>query len=492
MHFVLKIPLVRFLHGRGLLFPAAVLFIVAGVLIHGAFQRVPEMEVARTSKIENVSPSHVGSRPNVEKTILAYESDFWLQLAQSIRSKIDLVSSKNIPVVQISPTLGVASIAAAEQVILDRQTQQFLDDHASWLSSKAGSDNKQTGRGYVLPQAGADDGGSELEGQEEALRLLAVDARLGLALFKLLEPSENPFSLVSPTMLPPGSFVAAITVEADKRLRISPGYLVSAETTGVTGKEIESFEVSFELGEVPATAAVVDLDGTLVGLALRSPDGIRILSAPAVLRVVSQLVEQPICYSIEVADLTISATEILDLRNGVFVESVFEQSFKPSPSIQAGDVILRWAGERVENTRQFYELYEAQLPGNIVRYVVRRGNQRIAGGTVMPGRDCRPIGEPLLSWIRMGVMLEWHQGPSKQEDTAAWRVTAIAEGTPASKSGLMLDDKILSINRLRLRSQNAERIFSSFESHDRSLALVVKRGDRVKLLTISSDEVDAQ
>ena len=486
MHSVLKIPVVRSLHDRGLLFPALILLAVAGVLVHGAFQRGPAVEAARTNKSEATPPSYGGNRPDVEKTILAYESDFWLQLAQGARSKIDLVSSKHIPAVYISPTLAVASIAAAEELIRDRQKLQLLEARAARESTDDAAGALETPE--PAPESVADDGTEVPDAPEEDLRLVAVDARLGIALFELTEPTETPFALVSPASLPPGSFLAAITVEADKRLRISPGFLVSAEKTGVGEGNFESFEVSFQLGEAPATAAVVDLDGNLAGLAVRSREGTRILSAPAVSRLVQRLAQQPPCYSIEVADLPPEAAKLLGLRNGVFVERVLEDSFKPTPSIHAGDVILRWAGKSVESVEQFYDLYGAQSPGGLTRYTVRRGGQSIAGGTVMPGRDCRPVAAPPLYLTQMGAVLEWAaRSPDGDE---GWRVTALIEDAPASESGLRLDDWILSVNGRQVSRRSPERSFAPFEKRNRSLALSVRRGDRVKLLAVSPAEVE--
>ncbi len=498
MHSVLKIPVVRNLHGRGLLLPATLLLMVAGVLVHGALSREPAVEAARTRKTAPAPATHSSGRPDVEKTILAYESDFWLQLAQASRSKIDLVSSKHIPAIHVSPTLAVSSITAAEELIRDRYKQELLKERAARRTSDAEPDT-QMPEGSEGPVNERDDSAdvaddeadSGEEAHEEAPRLVAVDARLGIALFELSEAVEDPFLMVSPASLPPGSFLAAITVEADKRLRISPGYLVSAEKTGMAGQDAESFEVSFELGEAPATAAVVDLDGNLVGLAVRSPEGNRILSAPTVSRLVERMTEQPPCHSIEVADLPAAAAKLLGLRNGVFVERVLDESFRPSSSIHPGDVILRWAGEVVENAEQFRELYEAGSAGRLARYLVQRGGRRISGGTIMPGRDCRAVGEPPLSLVEMGVVLEWSERPADEsaDKAAGWRVIALIEDAPASESGLRLDDWILSVNGREVSRRNAARTFSPFEQHGRSLALSVKRGDRVKLLAVSPDEV---
>ena len=69
-------------------------------------------------------------------------------------------------------------------------------------------------------------------------------------------------------------------------------------------------------------------------------------------------------------------------------------------------------------------------------------------------------------------------------------MTALIEDTPAWESGLRLDDWILSVNGRQVSRRNAETSFSSFEKRNRSLALSVKRGDRVKLLAVSPEEVE--
>ena len=73
-----------------------------------------------------------------------------------------------------------------------------------------------------------------------------VDTELGIALFELDQAFDEPFALISPVSLPPGSFVAAVSVEPDQRLRITPGHLVSTEQTMRSEQDLESFVVSFE------------------------------------------------------------------------------------------------------------------------------------------------------------------------------------------------------------------------------------------------------
>ena len=291
MRFIFKTPLVQYLRSRGLLFPASVILIVVGVLIHGAFERLTVTDTTQVSKIEEVSPSHGGNRPDVEKTILTYEAYVWLQLAQRARDKISLVSSRGIPAIHITPTLAVASIEAAKQLKRDRQERQLLIDHA--LKTRGNKTQKGEGKDNVTSSSNGGEGFA-VDGnqrQRSILNLVAVDARLGLAVFELMEPSENSFSLVDPTTLSVGSFVSALTVASGDRLNINPGYLVSTDNPDLVVEGVKSFDVSFELSSMSSVAAILDLDGKLVGLALNSANEMRILSAPSVLQFVGRLTE---------------------------------------------------------------------------------------------------------------------------------------------------------------------------------------------------------
>ena len=488
--------------------------------MHGALNREPSAEAALKPETDPFEPPPRPSRPSLEKTPLTYNSDYWLQVAQQTRLKIELISSKRIPALVIEPNLAITSIKAAAALIADQQVRQLTREHHELASRESAAETPADGDPESLESATGESGtGDNSEGlspenvspepssavapsateEPEPHRLLSVDTQLGIALFELAQAVEEPFTLISPVSLPPGSFVAAVSVEPDQRLRITPGHLVSTEQTGRSEQDLESFAVSFDDGGAPPVAAVVDLDGNLVGLALNSTDGSRLLAAPAVYRLVERLKEQPPCHSIEVAAVPPALAKLLRLREGVFVEKVRQDSFVPEPSIKAGDIILRWGGERVENAEQFYKSYEGQPAGTLARYSVYRGRQRIDGATRLPASDCRPLGEPRQSFPRLGVLLDWTDaaGLSSTDSIPGWRIGAVVEGSPAADAGLLSGDAIVAINGSSLDQRTAARPLEAFEAQGREakqgkkqvlpLVLTVQRDDRLKLVAVSAE-----
>ena len=505
MRSILQWPIIRDLHSRGLLMPVAVLLIVGVVLVHGALNRQPPAEAAPKLETEPFQPPPQPPRPDLEKTPLTYNSDYWLQIAQQARLKIELISTKRIPALVIGPNLAITSIEAADALIADQQVRQLTREHHELASTESASE--PPANGDPEPQESGTLENSEAAPEEaesprppspaqepEPYRLLSVDTQLGIALFELSQAVDEPFSLISPVSLPPGSFVAAITVEPDQRLRITPGHLVSTEKSGRSEQDLESFVVSFDDEGAPAAAAIVDLDGNLVGLALNSPGGSRLLAAPAIYRLAQRLKEQPPCHSIEVAEVPPELTKLLRLREGVFVEKVRQDSFFPEPSIKAGDIILRWGGKRVENVEQFHEFYEGHPAGTLARYTVLRGRQRIAGATRLPASDCRPLGEPRRSFPRLGVLLHWTDSAAvaASDSMPGWRVDAVVEGSPAALGGLLSGDVIVAINGSGLVQRTAARPLESFEKQagekqERPLVLTAQRDDRLKLVPVSAE-----
>ena len=479
--------------------PAGVLLIVGAVLVHGALNRQPAAEAAPKLETEPFAPSQL-SRPDLEKTPLTYNSDYWLQIAQQARLKIELISTKRIPALVIGPNLAITSIAAADALIADQQVRQLTLEHRELVSGEAASEPPASGE-QEPPESGAAENSAAAPGEAEApqppspaegpepFKLLSVDTELGIALFELSQAVDEPFSLISPVSLPPGSFVAAISVEADQRLRITPGHLVSTEQSGQSEQDLESFAVSFDDEGAPPTAAIVDLDGKLVGMALHSPDGSRLIAAPAVYRLAERLKKQPPCHSIEVAEVPPALRKLLRLREGVFVEKVRQYSFVPKPSIQAGDIILRWAGKRVENAGQFYEFYEGHPTGTLARYSVLRGQRRISGATRLPASDCRPLGEPGRAFPRLGVLLHWTDWAeiTGADSVPGWTVDAVVEGSPAGRGGLLSGDALVAINGSVLEQRTADRALASFESQKRPLVLTVQRDDRLILAPVSAE-----
>jgi S1-C subfamily serine protease len=404
---------------------------VLAVLIHGLAQRLgPTFAPAETPEPVSASPVR---RPDLEKTPLAYQSDYWRQLGERTRPKILLVGVARIPAIVIAPGLAVSSAG-----IVDEQTESF--------------------------------------------KVVGGPTEFGLALLEVA-PAAAPeaFAPSDSGSLHPGLLVAAVSLAPDGRLLVVPGTLASApvrsEEESDSGDE-DSLDVSIAFPRSLPAAAIVDLDGQLVGAAFDVGGSLRLLSSGVLLRVVDRLRRHPFCHAIEVGEIDERVKDLLNVR-GVMVERVRETSFVPAPAIREGDVLLEWGGREVESPEEFRRSYEAQEAGALVSFEVRRGRSRVRGRTVMPGSDCRPAGgsQVLLSGIGMTLR-------RTDEPETGWEVLTLTPGGPAARGGIAIFDRILQVDGLPLGSGGLE-MLRSFERRHRALPFLVRRDRRVRLLAVS-------
>ncbi len=446
-----------------MLLPIVIALVVLAVLVAGALHEEPEARRVATAAPESQptepppAPEIQLLRPDLEKTPLSYEADYWSQLARKTEAGLVRVGHRGATGVVIQPGLVVSSIRAVEASLDARETDEAedLDPHGQ---------------------------------PDEATRVLAVDTAIGLALLELTDPdSAVPFAAPDPPNPSGGSFIAAVGLVRRAGVRIVPGHLISSHRPEVEDG-IAVLDAALELPGLWDAAAIVDLDGGLLGMAIGSGDEVRLLPYDAVARVAARLLVNPTCRSIEVAALEPAVAELLGARSGVAVERVRSSAFVPSPSIQPGDILLRWAGESVTDPNQFATLYLRQKAGSAVSYTVLRGGRRTAGRTIMPGPDCRPVAHQSQHFPRLGLQLQWRAADEPRALGAGWEVLDIASEKPAAVGGLMRGDRIVSIGGLELSRKTARRAFDRYEQQPRPILVEAWRGNRLKLIAIPAAE----
>ncbi len=499
MRFLLQLPVVRVLHAQGLLLLALLIPVVGGVLLHGALEsRDADSQAAAAQQPAPTLAPLLTFRPNLEKTPLTYLSDYWLQLGQRVEEKLVLIGRDGTPAIVVGPGLAVTSIVAADDVEREARRLRALREHVAASAEVAESDGEPESEGAVPDpgEAGAETrtettpGSPAVEpGSPDPYRLLGTDTFLEVALFAVEPPAAQvPFSVIDPSQLHAGSFVVAVTLSGDEQLRVAPGHLV-ANRSAIPESVIPQLDVSLTIPPSVRAAAIVDLDGNLVGTAIRSRDGMRFLPASYVLELVERLQADQSCHTIEVTEVSDAVRELLSIGGGVIVERVQPEAFVPEPSILAGDVLLEWAQEPISDAPTFYARYEEQVPGSLVRYVVLRGRRRLSGGTRMPGPDCRPVGEPATGFPAVGVTLLWSGGESAAPGVPApgWRVVAVAPESPAATAGVEVDDWILGIDRRAADGELVRQQFERFATRPRSMLLKIWRAGRITLVAVLPD-----
>ncbi len=457
-----RLPVIGFLQRRGLLFPTVLLPVVAAVLVQGALeQNAPPPPAAP-------APEPVASEPvqpivrALDKTPLTYFADYWAQLAERAGPWLTVVGPGRTPALVVGPRLVLTTIDPALEVLAARDREGL---------------------------AGAADG-QTLPPEPEGFRLRGWDEGIGLAVFDVLGDDRAPFTLTDPHVLPSGSYVGVVTLSRDGEPVVAPGYLVGATSRADDLANGGDLAISADLPETLAIAAVVDLDGALLGLVYRAPAGRRVVSSTGLLRLIERLQAENVCRGIEVTELDDAVREALVLEEGVLIEYVHRDAFVPEPSLRGGDILVEWGGERVQSAAQFQQLYDARAPGDLVRYRVLRSRRRITGGTIIPDGDCEPVGPRGVRLATRGLALEWVSGaPDEPAGGPGWRIAAVGEGGPAAAAGVAEGDWLVAIGGRGVGAADDRDAIVAAADRDESLLLQLRRGGRARLVAIATRPV---
>lgn len=421
----------RELHARGLTWPALLAAAVIAVLSHGALQRTgtPGATPSPAAPAASATPVSV-LRPDLDAAPLSYVSDYWLQLGQRARSRIALVGLQRVPALVLQRGLALTSLTGGVEAL----------------------------------------GGDAL--------VAAVDPDLELALVELPPETAPPPAVPADAAdLRPGALMAAVTLHSDGRLRIAPGQLVSVPPLELLGPPVAGdLETTAALPRPTRAAALVDLEGRLLGGTFAASGGVRQLSAGALRAVLARLLAEPHCRALELGDLEGAARRLLGVDHGVLIERVRREAFAEEPALRAGDVLLTWRGERVSDVAGFRRLSAGDAPGTRVPHVVLRAGQRVRGTTVVPRADCRPVPAPARAYARLGLAL----APAGTEP----RVSDVPAAGAAARAGLLPGDRLLAVAGQPADSPGARAALAAFEKTPRPLLLTVRRDERVRLIAV--------
>jgi len=411
---------------------------VLGVLAQGFLHREPNGDPDEPAPTTAPAPTSVPFRPDLEKIPLTYFSDYWLQLGEQSHHLLLSLGEAQVTTVRVSRGYAIGSIAAADAV-------------------------------RVAP-------GEAPEGQ-----LIAVDGRDEVALFRLAADVGND-PLPTAGALHAGAWLAAVTMDEQRGLQVTPGHLSSTPAAGAA-----LLDVAIPFPDSLEVAAVVDLDARLAGVALRSRQGVQVISVEAVGRLVSRLASSPACRAVDVAPLPDAVREALRLKNGVVVERVWRDAFAASPDLKPGDVILQVGTEYVATPEEFARAWDSQEPGGRARFLVSRGSRRFVRRTELPGRDCRPDGATPRELPLLGAAVQWSPGEDLPgREAPGFRLLLVPPDSRGAGAGLEAGDVLVAVDGKPLSWPEARRLLEPWTSRHVPV-LTVRRGGAARLTVLPED-----
>jgi S1-C subfamily serine protease len=227
---------------------------------------------------------------------------------------------------------------------------------------------------------------------------------------------------------------------------------------------------------------LVTLAGPIVLAVLAAPSAFHAFDSPAFAQTMQQFDRAARDFMLLEGRGSEVGVRIADVpETGVRVDEVEPNSAAEKAGVKAGDVITMFDGERVRSGRQFSRLVQETPPGRTVKMTVTRdGQQKDLQITPDSGRraNFRIDGDRLREqWgdrvppFNFNFDFDWQDsgssrrlGVSVQELTDQLAsyfgvrrgvlVTAVTEGSPASRAGLKAGDVITSVNSESVESRD--------------------------------------
>ena len=485
MRFLLRLPVIRALHHRQLLFPVALVLVAIIFLILGALEQRDIVQGASVSPIpEPAEVTRSIIRADLDKTPLTYFADYWTQLAEQASRQLVSVGTSKTPGIVVGPRLVLTTIEPALEVfaaqnranlIREVETENVETENVETENEETENEETENEETLPLPELGP-------------YRLIGWDAEIGLALFNVTGQELIPFTLTDPRAMPSGSYVGAVSLSEVGDATVAPGYFVAIASRDLAVSEFGDLVVSMDLPEMSPPAAFVNLDGAFLGLSYEIPNGRRVISTTEILSLIEKLQAETVCRSVEVVTLDENVRQGLVIEDGVLIEYVHREAFRSKSALLGGDVLLEWAGEKLESVEQFERLYDAQIPGESVEFLVLRNRRRISGDAIVPDTYCEPVESTPIRFDAWGLVLQWV--PETRDELrqsvvpSGWLVMVVFEDSPSALAGIEENDLLLTVGGAMVATEQDREIIEKSTERSEPVLLSVRRGDRMKLVAL--------
>jgi serine protease DegQ len=324
------------------------------------------------------------------------------------------------------------------------------------------------------------------DGREFSAEKLGADAQSDIALLKIEPENLTQVELANSDELLVGDFVVAIGNPFGLSQTVTSGIVSALGRSGLNIGGYEDFiQTDAAINRGNSGGALVNLRGELVGIntAIFGPNGGNVgigFAIPS--NMMKSLVDQILEFG-EVRrgllgilgnDVDAGLAEALNspANKGAFVNEVTEGSAASKAGIQSGDIITAINGNELHSFNELRAKIASLGAGAKVKLTIIRNGEKQMVDVVLDAA------EALMAEAKdMHPALEgasFVTGTDRNGNPAV-EVTEVAEGSPAARIGLRVDDVIVGVNRQRISSLTA--LAESIEEASGVIALNVQRGN---------------
>ena len=335
-------------------------------------------------------------------------------------------------------------------------------------------------------------------------KLVGADPRTDLALLKI--KSDKPFKYVkfAEKKSRVGDWVVAVGNPFGLGGTVTAG-IVSAHGRNIGSGPYDFIQIDAAVNRGNSGGPTFNLSGDVIGVntAIYSPSGGNVGIAFAVpARTAVEVIEQLknsgsvsrgwLGVKIQSVDADMAASLGLSEPQGALINEVTAGGPAEKAGFQAGDAILKVAGQKIEDSRDLARKIAAFSPGSTVDVAVRRASgdanikvklgtfpgasEKVAAAQAAPKKKAKPTS---LKELGLGLVA----APSKEKGVA---IASVDDNSDASEKGLQKGDIILAVNSQNVaKPADVDKVVQDAKKLGRKAVLVtLKRGDTQRFVAI--------
>ncbi|MDO6585874.1 DegQ family serine endoprotease [Salipiger sp. 1_MG-2023] len=447
--------------------------------------------------------------------------DSFADLAERISPAVVNITTSTMVAGRTGPQGIVPEGSPFEDFFREFQDRNGGDRSQPRRSSALGSGFVISEDGYIVTNNHVIDGADEItieffEGFTLPATLVGTDPNTDIALLKV--EADSPLKFVSfgdSDASRVGNWVLAMGNPLGQGFSVSAG-IVSARNRALSGTYDDYIQTDAAINRGNSGGPLFNMKGEVIGVntAILSPNGGSIgigfsMASNVVQKVVAQLKEYGETrrgwLGVRIQDVTPDMAEALGLASasGAMVSDVPEGPAMDA-GMKAGDVIVKFDGRDVSDTRELVRAVGNTEVGKSVRVVVNRGGntetllitlgRREEAERSFPASQQLAPEEPAETQL-MGLTLsplttDLRAELGLSESDKGLAVLAVDEGAEAFEKGLRQGDVITEAGQAQVMSVTdlQDKIDEAREAGRKSILLLVRRGGDPRFVALSLDE----
>nr|WP_252737443.1 DegQ family serine endoprotease [Citreicella sp. C3M06] len=447
--------------------------------------------------------------------------DSFADLAERISPSVVNITTSTMVAGRTGPQGIVPEGSPFEDFFREFQDRNGGDRSQPRRSSALGSGFVISEDGYIVTNNHVIDGADEItieffEGFTLPATLVGTDPNTDIALLKV--EADSPLKFVSfgdSDASRVGNWVLAMGNPLGQGFSVSAG-IVSARNRALSGTYDDYIQTDAAINRGNSGGPLFNMKGEVIGVntAILSPNGGSIgigfsMASNVVQKVVAQLKEYGETrrgwLGVRIQDVTPDMAEALGLASasGAMVSDVPEGPAMDA-GMKAGDVIVKFDGRDVTDTRELVRAVGNTEVGKSVRVVVNRGGntetllitlgRREEAERSFPASQQLAPEEPAETQL-MGLTLsplttDLRAELGLSESDKGLAVVAVDEGAEAFEKGLRQGDVITEAGQAQVMSVTdlQDKIDEAREAGRKSILLLVRRGGDPRFVALSLDQ----